>query len=98
MSASIDHAGRSPHIDDLEAQAERMVDNIESLLGEQGTAFSDLLSGVIYVKRAADAERLRAVLERRGFTGFPCVFVEAPLCRPELLCEAEAVAGRACSA
>ena len=92
-TASIDEAGNSLHLGDLEAQAERMLDNIESLLGEQGADFSSLLSGVIYVKRAADAGQLRAVLQRRGFEGFPCVFVEAPLCRPELLCEAEAVAG-----
>ena len=28
----------------------------------------------------------------RGFDNFPCAIVKAPLCRPELLCETEAVA------
>ncbi len=27
-----------------------------------------------------------------GFEGFPCTLVEAPICRPDLLCETEALA------
>ena len=91
-TASIDEAGHSLYPGDIEAQAERMIDNIESLLGEQGVGFSSLLYGVTYVKRPGDAKRMRAVLRKRGFDGFPCVAVIAPLCRPELLCETEAVA------
>ena len=35
---------------------------------------------------------LRAIFHEHGFEGFPCTLVEAPICRPELLCETEAVA------
>jgi enamine deaminase RidA (YjgF/YER057c/UK114 family) len=69
-----------------------MLHNIAALLAGQGATFTDLVSGVVYLKRPGDAPVLRALCRQRGFDGFPCALVEAPLCRPELLCEAEAVA------
>lgn len=91
-TASIDEAGRTVHVGDVAAQGERMLHNIATLLAGQGATFSDLVSGVLYLKRPEDAPILRTLCRERGFDGFPCVFVEAPLCRPELLCEAEAIA------
>ena len=91
-TASIDEAGRTVHVGDFAAQAERMLDNIESLLEGHGAARADLASGVTYLKRASDAAALRALYRRRGFDAFPCAIVEAGLCRPELLCETEVVA------
>ena len=91
-TASIDEAGRTVHAGDFTTQAERMLDNIESLLARRGATCASLVSGVTYLKRPADAAALRALYRRRGFEGFPCALVEAGLCRPELLCETEAVA------
>jgi enamine deaminase RidA (YjgF/YER057c/UK114 family) len=91
-TASIDDAGRTVHLGDVEAQVDRMLHNIASLLARQGASFDDVVSGVTYLKRPVDAARVRAMFRRRGFDGFPCAVVEAPLCRPELLCEAEVVA------
>ena len=91
-TASIDEAGRAVHAGSFAAQAERMLHNIASLLAGQGATFANLISGVAYVKHATDARALRSIFRRRGFDGFPWALVEAPLCRPELLCEAEAVA------
>jgi len=91
-TASIDEAGRTAHVAGFEAQAERMLENIASLLDGQGARFSDLVSGVTYLRHASDAAVFRAAARRRGFDGFPCAVVEAALCRPELLCEAEVVA------
>lgn len=91
-TASLDEYGRSVHEGDLEAQTGRMLRNIETLLAEQGAGFGDLVSAITYVKHPADAPALRALLHRHGFAGFPMAIVEAPLCRPELLCETEAVA------
>ncbi len=91
-TASIDEAGRTVHLGDVAAQGERMLHNIATLLAAQGATFADLVSGVLYVKRPEDASVLRALCRQRGFDGFPCALVEAPLCRPELLCEAEATA------
>lgn len=91
-TASLDEYGRSVHDGDLEAQTERMLLNIEQLLAEQGAGFGDLVSAITYVKHPADALLLRQHLAQHGFGGFPLAIVEAPLCRPELLCETEAVA------
>lgn len=91
-TASIDEYGASLHHGDLAAQVERMLRNIETLLEEQGSAFADLVSAVTYVKFADDAPAVRRMLDERGFGGFPLAIVESPLCRPELLCETEAVA------
>lgn len=91
-TASIDENGKSVHLGDFERQAERMLRNIATLLEEQGASFDDLVSAVTYLKRPGDAQALHEIFRDRGFDGFPCAIVEAPLCRPELLCETEAVA------
>lgn len=91
-TASIDEAGRTVHTGSLARQTERMLDNIASLLAGEGAGFDDVVSGVVYLKNPGDAPLVREECEKRGFTGFPLVVVEAPLCRSELLCEAEAVA------
>lgn len=91
-TASIDEAGRTVHEGDVERQIERMVLNIERLLARQEASFRDAVSGVTYLKRSEDAPLLRALLERRGVTGFPNALVKADVCRPELLCEMEVTA------
>jgi enamine deaminase RidA (YjgF/YER057c/UK114 family) len=91
-TASINEAGESVHVGDLAAQVDRMLYNIEALLAAQGATFKDVVSAVTYLKRPSDAPVLRDMFRSRGFDGFPCALVEAPLCRPELLCETEAVA------
>lgn len=91
-TASIDEQGHTVHVGDMTAQAERMLHNIATLLAQQNASFADLVSAITYVKHAADAPALRAVCRARGFEGFSWALVEAPLCRPELLCETEAVA------
>ena len=91
-TASIDEAGRTVHVGQFEAQVDRMLHNIASLLARQGAGFENLASAITYLKHPNDAPVLRSMLRERGFDGFPCALVEAPLCRPDLLCETEAVA------
>jgi enamine deaminase RidA (YjgF/YER057c/UK114 family) len=91
-TASIDEAGRTVHLGDVGAQAQRMLLNISSLLEAQGASYRDVVCAVTYVKNAGDAPLLRTIFRENGFEGFPCTLVEAPICRPDLLCETEAVA------
>lgn len=91
-TASLDESGNSVHTGDLRLQAERMLENIETLLAARQATIADLVSGVAYLRRASDGPCLRSLFERLGFGEFPCAFVEAALCRPELLCETEVVA------
>lgn len=90
-TASIGEAGQTAHLGDFEAQADRMLHNISSLLAPQGATFENLVSGITYLRDPSDAPVLRSLFHRRGFDGFPCTMVVAPLCRPELLCETEVV-------
>lgn len=91
-TASIDEAGRSAHPGDFEAQADRMLLNVATLLKGQGAGFNDVVYAISYLKRPADAERLREKFRKAGFEGFPNVLVSVPVCRPDLLCETEMLA------
>ena len=90
-TASIDEHGSSVHLDDVDAQADRMLVNVATLLERQGARYADVVHAITYLKHPADAERVRARLRAAGFEGFPHVMVAAPICRPELLCETEAL-------
>jgi enamine deaminase RidA (YjgF/YER057c/UK114 family) len=79
-------------VGDFDAQARRMLVNIAALLERQGANFRDVVSAITYLKDNADAPRLRRVLDEEGFGGFPHALVEAEVCRPDLLCETEALA------
>jgi enamine deaminase RidA (YjgF/YER057c/UK114 family) len=91
-TASVDEQGRTAHQGDFDAQADRMLVNISALLERQGASFGDVVSAITYLKDPADAPRLRRRLEAAGFDGFPHALVEAEVCRPDLLCETEALA------
>ena len=91
-TASIDQHGRTAHPGDFDAQADRMLVNLAALLEGQGADFRDVVSAITYLKHAADAKRLREKLHHAGFEGFPHALVAAPICRPDLLCETEALA------
>lgn len=91
-TASINEHGETAHVGDFDAQAERMLINIAALLEGQGADFGDVVSAITYLKHPSDIERLRAAFRKAGFKGFPTSIVEAPICRPELLCETEVLA------
>jgi enamine deaminase RidA (YjgF/YER057c/UK114 family) len=91
-TASIDERGDTVHIGDFDAQADRMLVNIAALLKGQGADFGNVVSAITYLKHPADAARLRAKIHAAGFEGFPHALVAAPICRPDLLCETEALA------
>ena len=91
-TASIDEAGKTAHIDDFEAQVDRMIVNISALLENQGANFRDVVSATSYLKDPTNAKRLKEKFKQAGFEGFPNVFVKAEVCRPDLLCETEVLA------
>ncbi len=91
-TASLDETGQTVHVDNFDAQADRMLLNVAALLAGQGASFSDVVSAMTYLKHPEDADRLQEKFRDAGYEGFPNVLVEAPVCRPELLCETELVA------
>ena len=91
----------SVHLGDVEAQTEQTLTNIERLIDAEncerhgltgaGSTLADLAKVRVYVKRAEDFERCRAVCERR-IGAVPVIYAHADVCRSELLVEIEAVA------
>lgn len=91
-TASVDEEGRTAHVGDPRAQIERMLLNVETLLVNQGANFADLISGITYLKRPEFVETFDEVLQSQGIPRFPNSLLVADICRPELLCEFEAIA------
>ncbi len=91
-TASVDENGRTAHLGDFEAQVDRMLLNISKLLENQAATFRDVVSAITYLKNPSDAPALRNILHRRSLDGFPNALVHAAVCRPDLLCEMEAIA------
>ncbi|HZN04472.1 MAG TPA: RidA family protein [Candidatus Polarisedimenticolia bacterium] len=90
-TASIDARGEVLHAGDARAQADRMLKNIERLLGGAGAGFADLSHAVTYVKRPGDEPAVRAACAAAGLPAdLPHVICVAEVCRPEWLCEMEA--------
>jgi enamine deaminase RidA (YjgF/YER057c/UK114 family) len=92
-TASIDEKGNVVRVGDIDGQANRMLMNVEQLLQGQGAGVSDLVSAVTYLKEPGHAAPFREVCRRRGFPErIPNTLCVAEVCRPEWLCEMEAVA------
>ncbi len=91
-TASVDDKGRTSHKGDFEAQVDRMLLNVSTLLQRQGASFGDVVSATSYLKHAEEAPRLLRIYRQRGIEGIPHALVEADVCRPDLLCELELTA------
>jgi len=91
-TASIDEQGRTAHIGDAAAQIDRMILNIRELLANQGADFNDIVYAYNYLKDPSDEALLRDKFREAGLEGFPSVFVNVEVCRPDLLCETEVLA------
>jgi enamine deaminase RidA (YjgF/YER057c/UK114 family) len=91
-TASVDERGETVHLNDVRRQIDRMLLNVRELLSPHGASFSDVVQVITYLKSCHDLELFIHVWDEWGLTGLPNSFVEAGVCRPELLCELEAIA------
>ena len=91
-TASVDDKGQTAHRGDFAGQAERMLLNFSTLLAGQGATFQDIVSATTYLRRPEDARSLQEIYRKNRLPEFPNALVTAGACRPELLCEMEAVA------
>ena len=89
----------SSHPGDPAAQLEETLANIRALIDsaatEEGVAFKGLASLThlkIYIRRPADATLIRTRLEGLLPPTTQCLYLEAEICRPELLLEIEGIA------
>jgi enamine deaminase RidA (YjgF/YER057c/UK114 family) len=91
-TASVDECGETIHVNDIRKQVERMLLNVRELLKPHGATFADVAQVITYLKRREYLDLFLEIWEQWGLNGLPNTFVEAGVCRPELLCELEAIA------
>jgi len=87
----VDERGETVHLNDVRRQAERMLLNVRELLCPHGATFSDVAQVITYLKRSSYLQTFLDVWKDQGLDSLPNSFVEAGVCRPNLLCELEAI-------
>jgi enamine deaminase RidA (YjgF/YER057c/UK114 family) len=90
-TASIDNRGKIVHEGDVNRQAVRMIENVETLLKEAECGFEDLAYLIVYLRDIADYRSIRTMTGQR-FREIPKIIVLAPVCRPGWLVEMECFA------
>lgn len=90
-TASIDNRGRTLYSMDIQAQTERMFENVEALLSEAGAGFGDLAHVIVYLRDMADYGVVKRLVNSK-LPEVPQVFVLAPVCRTQWLVEMECMA------
>lgn len=90
-TASINNRGEVVHLGDVEAQAARMLENIETLLREGGAQLQDIAQAIIYLRDLADYDVVNQIFDNR-LPLMPRVITLAPVCRPSWLIEMECIA------
>ena len=91
-TASVDEYGATVHKDDIQKQIERMLLNVRELLRPHGSTFADVVQVITYLKHARYLPTFLDTWKQWELNGLPNSFVEAGVCRPDLLCELEAIA------
>ena len=91
-TASVDEKGDTVHIGDPYKQIVRMLVNVRELLAAQGASFEDVTQIATFLKHAEYLDTYESILEEWGIRHVPNTLVETGVCRPELLCELEAIA------
>ncbi len=89
-TASIDNKGNVLYLSDVVSQTRRMWLNVEKLLEEGGSSFSDLGHILVYLRNREDYA-LVAPMFAEKFADVPYVILLAPVCRPDWLIEMECV-------
>ena len=96
-TASVDEHGETVHVGDFKAQVKRMFRNVTRLLEVEGADWHDVARTTIYLKEmerdyAAFNEVRCEFFQQQQLDPPPAsTCVQAAICRPELLCEMEAI-------
>ncbi|HIE29938.1 TPA: hypothetical protein EYP66_21940 [Candidatus Poribacteria bacterium] len=92
-TASIDTEGKVVHVGDIEGQARRMLLNVERLLEAHNFTLNDIVSLITYLKEPGLLDTFYQIYEESSFPkDAPNCVSRADVCRPEWLCEIEAIA------
>lgn len=77
------------HAGDVGAQVDETLRNIEVVLAQAGHTFADVIAAKSYIRRAVDYERVASRLDPLFGSN---IYLEADICRQDLLVEIEVVA------
>ncbi len=92
-TASIDNKGNVIHIGDIEGQVHRMLLNVEELLAAHNITPDDIVTLITYLKEPKFLGTFYEVYKEHSFPkDAPNTVSTADICRPEWLCEIEAIA------
>ncbi len=93
-TASIDETGATVHLDDIDKQIVRTVENIEALIGTRGQTLDDITQACVFIKHAEHIDRYLELCAGTKLTeiGVP---MKADVCRADLLFEIDGVAANA---
>jgi enamine deaminase RidA (YjgF/YER057c/UK114 family) len=91
-TASIDAEGKSKHAGDAGAQYCETLLGIAAVLEQEGASLTDIAQGTLFAKTPEVVASCREVSRRLGLPPLPLIELVAPVCRPELLVEIEAIA------
>ena len=91
-TASIDASGATTHIDDAVGQVKDTIVNVRAVLSDMQTKDDDVVQAIAYCK-TTDVEKIfyEQISDK---VCWPCITVICDICRPDLLFEIEATAGR----
>ncbi len=89
-TAAIDEAGISLFENDIKAQANCTLDKLEILMKQANASLNNIVQSTVFVKHPLFIEIAQKVLKERGLELLPAVFVNADVCRAELLFELDA--------
>lgn len=91
-TASINNRGEIVHPGDVRAQTLRMLENVEALLSEAESRWTDVQMMVIYLRNKADYGTVLPIFQDRfDFNRTPYVITLAPVCRQGWLIEMECI-------
>ena len=86
-TASIDMAGLTTCLEDVEGQLETTMHVVSKILESRGMHWRDVASGFAYVRNAADAPVWTRYCQDHGLTDLPVLLTNNVVCREGLLFE-----------
>jgi len=86
-TAAIDRAGRTAHLGDPRGQIEMTLAHVEALLGQAELTPRQIAHATLFFKHPEHRHHFAPVSREHGWPELPAIFVEASVCRPELLFE-----------
>ncbi|MDD2641885.1 MAG: Rid family hydrolase [Bacteroidales bacterium] len=90
-TASIDNHGNVLFLNDVKAQAMRMLENVQVLLSEAGAGLADVAQIIVYLRNGEDYPVVRDILSGK-LPPAPVVYTLGRVCRPSWLIEMECIA------